>query len=224
MPQQINLYSPILLTPKRYFSALAMGQALAAFTAALLALSAWSAFRTVTLRRDLQSTTQAQQGERQRLKNALANQPVATSPAALEQELATENRLLAERQKMLAELSRGLVTEGRSHSAWLRLLAQTVPAPVWLTEVTLGDGRVELAGATLQPDALRPWLAKLGAHPLAAGRGFSALKLERSEAGGAPGVPGAAGAETWVFQVANGGVLAAPAAGAVPGVSMGASR
>jgi len=170
MPQQINLYSPILLTPKRYFSALAMSQALAAFTAALLALSGWSAYRTATLRHDLQATTQAQEGEHQRLKSALAQQPAATSPAALEQELAAEVRLLAERQKMLAELSRGLVTAGRSHSAWLRLLAQTVPAPVWLTEVTLSDGRVELAGATLQPDALRPWLERLGAHPLAAGR------------------------------------------------------
>jgi Tfp pilus assembly protein PilN len=219
MPQQINLYSPILLTPKRYFSALAMSQALAVFTAALLVLSAWSTFRTATLRRDLQSSTQAQDNERQRLKAALATLPAVTSPAALEQELAAERRLLAERQQMLAELSRGLVTEGRSHSAWLRLLAQTVPAPVWLTEVKLAENRVELTGATLQPDALRPWLARLGAHPLAAGRSFTALKVERHEAGGAPGTATNAATETWVFQVASGATVAAQATRPEPGAS-----
>jgi Tfp pilus assembly protein PilN len=216
MPQQINLYSPILLTPKRYFSALAMGQAMAVFTAALLALSAWTAFRTASLRSDLQSTTQAQDGERERLKIALSKQPAAASPAALEQELAAESRLLAERQRALAELSRGLVTDGRSHSAWLRLLAQTVPAPVWLTEVKLSEGRVDLAGATLQPDALRPWLARLGAHPLAAGRGFNALKVERAEADSQPAT---GAAETWIFQVASGGSVAVQGAGAVTGAT-----
>ena len=219
MPQQINLYSPILLTPKRYFSALAMGQALAVFTAALLVLSAWSAFRTATLQRDLQSSTQAQDSERQRLKAALATLPAVTSPAALEQELAAERRLLAERQQMLAELSRGLVTEGRSHSAWLRLLAQTVPAPVWLTEVKLAENRVELTGATLQPDALRPWLARLGAHPLAAGRSFTALKVERQDAGGASGTAATTATETWVFQVASGSAVVAQATRSEPGAS-----
>ena len=219
MPQQINLYSPILLTPKRYFSALAMGQALAVFTAALLVLSAWSAFRTATLQRDLQSSTQAQDSERQRLKAALATLPAVTSPAALEQELAAERRLLAERQQMLAELSRGLVTEGRSHSAWLRLLAQTVPAPVWLTEVKLAENRVELTGATLQPDALRPWLARLGAHPLAAGRSFTALKVERQDAGAASGTAATTATETWVFQVASGSTVVAQATRSESGAS-----
>ena len=117
---------------------------------------------------------------------------------------------------MLAELSRGLVTDGRSHSAWLRLLAQTVPAPVWLTEVKLAENRVELTGATLQPDALRPWLARLGAHPLAAGRSFTALKVERQDAGAASGT---AATETWVFQVASGSTVVAQATRSEPGAS-----
>jgi Tfp pilus assembly protein PilN len=204
MPQQINLYSPILLTPKRYFSATTMVQGLGVFAACLAALSAWSVFSTAALRRDLQSATQSHAAERQRLNQTLAQRPAPSSPAALEQELAAEQKLLGERQQLLAEISRGVATPERSHSAWLRLLAATVPAPVWLTDVKLSDGRIELAGATLQPDALRPWLARLAAHPLAEGHSFTAVKVERSEPGAGAGT---AAAERWVFQVAGGAAL-----------------
>ena len=46
MAQQINLYSPILLAPRRYFSALAMVQSLAVLAVGLLALSLWSVNHT----------------------------------------------------------------------------------------------------------------------------------------------------------------------------------
>ncbi len=41
MPQQINLLTPILLTPKRYFSALALLQATGLLVAAGLAAALW---------------------------------------------------------------------------------------------------------------------------------------------------------------------------------------
>ena len=199
MAQQINLFSPILLTPKRYFSALAMAQALALFGVGLVGLCAWTVSSSSTLQRDLQSATQLNQAEHLRLTAVLAGQPAATagSATATQQELAQAEKQLAGRHRLLADLKRGLASEGHSHSAWLRLLAQTVPAPVWLTEVRLVEGRVELAGMTQQPEALRPWLAKLSAHPLAGGLPFAAVRLEHSEAQG--------GAELWAFHVAGGG-------------------
>jgi Tfp pilus assembly protein PilN len=196
MAQQINLHSPILLAPKRYFSALAMVQALAALAVGLAGLCAWTLNSTQTLKRDLQSASAAHGAERQRLSGMLAQRPARASDSAILQEVAAEERLLAERRRQRDGLMQGLALEGRSHSAWLRLLAQTVPGPVWLTEVKLGDKGVQISGQTRQPEALRPWLATLSGHPLAGGHAFAAVQVERGTA--------ASGNELWSFQVAGG--------------------
>jgi Tfp pilus assembly protein PilN len=199
MPQQINLHSPILLAPKRYFSALAMLQAGTAFAVGLLALCAWTLHSTQALRRDLASAGAAHAAEQQRLAAALAAHPAAGDDSALRQELAAEEALLARRMRQRDALVQGLARDGQSHSAWLTLLAQTAPAAVWLTEVKLGARGVQVSGSTRQPESLRPWLQALSTHPMAAGHGFAALQVERSTSDG--------GAELWNFQVAG----AAPA-------------
>ena len=81
-------------------------------------------------------------------------------------------------------------------SVVLRLLAQTLPASMWLTEVRLTEGRIELSGQTQQPEALRPWLDRLRTEPALAGQSLQALKVERS-------VVSTGVAETWDFRVVN---------------------
>ena len=61
----------------------------------------------------------------------------------------------------------------------MRLLAQTVPPPVWLDELRWSAGRMELEGKTLQPDALQPWVQQLSKHALLQGQQLSAVKVER---------------------------------------------
>lgn len=196
MAQQINLHSPILLAPKRYFSALAMVQALSALAVGLTGLCAWTLHSTQTLRRDLLSASAAHDMERQRLSSALAQRAAPAADSAVLQEVALEEKLLAQRLRLRDGLTQGLAREGHSHSAWLRLLAQTVPGAVWLTEVKLGDKGVQISGQTRQPEALRPWLQTLSGHQLAGGHSFAALQVERGTA--------ASGSELWSFQVAGG--------------------
>ena len=205
MAQQINLFSPILLAPKRYFSAVAMLQALVVFCIVLAALCAWILSSSAALRRDLQSTDLAQAGERERLTKAMAAQPAA-SGAALEQELVLAQQALASRRALLEALSQGRLVEGRSHAAMLRMVAHTVPASVWLTDIRLVEGRLELNGMTMQPEALRPWLAQLAQHPLTAVQRLAAMKLERV----ATSTPAPAGASplpvsapVWSFQLVS---------------------
>lgn len=215
MAQQVNLYSPILLAPKRYFSALAMLQALAVLAAGLAGLSLWSVSHTQGLKRDLASASAADSAEQQRLRVALAARPAlsqtATNFSALEQELAQARKQLAEREALLASIAAPAPGSGISRSALLRVLAQTLPASAWLTEVTLEGGRVDIAGATLQPEALRPWLDRLSAHPALAGQTLEAVKVERRDANVG------AGPETWSFRVVSGRGSSTPTAPSAPG-------
>ena len=210
MAQQINLYSPILMAPRRYFSALTMLQALGFYAVLLILLCAWAVGSTTALRREVQASSRSQIFERDRLAQTLAQRaPKATSGPALEQELAQLQAALEQQRRQIDELARGRVAEGHSHAAVLKLVAQTVPAPVWLTELRLLEGRLELTGMTLQPQALNPWLAELADDPRTAGQRLAAVKLERRVS---PEVP--PGVEAWSFNL----VSTAPGAGpASPG-------
>lgn len=204
MAQQINLYNPILLAQRRYFSARAMAHAILVFAVLLALACAWVLASAAMLRRELQGSTQAQASERQRLTQALAAEPAA-SGAALEQELAQAQLAVARQRALLDELSRGRLLEGRSHAAMLRMVAQTVPPSVWLTDIRLVEDRLELGGLALQPDALRPWLTRLAQHPLLADQRLAAVKLERVTAGAGAGA-GAMGSmlpgtTAWSFQL-----------------------
>lgn len=85
-------------------------------------------------------------------------------------------------QNQLQELQRGLLVQGAGHSARLSLLAKTIPASVWLTQVKLDTHTFELTGATLEPAALHTWLETLAAEPLLKNQNLNAIKLERISA------------------------------------------
>ena len=197
MAQQVNLFSPILLTPKRYFSALAIVQALGLLGAGLAAFAVWSTVSTARLQADFASTRSANEAEKARLTAELARRPVTPQDAAaLEQQLAQARSTLAERRQVLDALDGQRSGTGPGHAELLRLLAQSAPAPLWLTEVKRSEGRLEIAGMTLQPEVLQPWLARLADHPLLAGQSLRAVKVERSD-------DPAVDAEAWRFRVVS---------------------
>jgi Tfp pilus assembly protein PilN len=180
MAQQINLYSPILLQPKRYFSALAMLQALAALLLGLLALGAWVETATAQQRRELATTTTAQSADRQRLQAELGAKPAAPKDtSALEQELVQTRQAVQDRQRLLSDLATPGSTNSRA--ALLRVIAQTAPEKLWLTEVRLAEGRLELAGISLQPEQLRPWFALLLSQPAMQGLALRTVVVEAAE-------------------------------------------
>jgi Tfp pilus assembly protein PilN len=204
MSQQINLYSPILLTPRRHFSARALVQALGVLVLGLGALAAWSTYSTLRVTAGLEAVRAANTQEQAQLTAALARRPAAAKDThALEQQLAQARGALADRRALLDALDPRHGGAGTGHGELLRLLAETIPDTVWLTEVKRAGGRLELAGVTLRPEALQPWLARLSAHPLTAGAPLRAVKVERSD-------DASAGAEAWTFRLVNGGAAGDP--------------
>jgi Tfp pilus assembly protein PilN len=181
MSQQINLYRPVLLATHRHFSARTIAQSLAVVVAGTLATCAWASFQRAALDSELQALSQQHAAERQSLQKAIAANPAAAvQTTSLAQSLQAQKRLVGERERTLAELMRGRIVDGRSHSARLRLVARTVPASAWLDEIALQDGRLSLSGRTLDPAALKPWIAALSDEPLLAGQALSTLKVEQA--------------------------------------------
>lgn len=200
MAHQINLYNPILLAPRRHFSAAAMARALAVLVVGLVALCGWLGLRGSQLSRLLDETHRFQQTERQQLEKSLAGRKVLPGDvAALTQEVAREQQTLATLRARRDAAQRGLVREGRSPAALLRLVAATVPPQAWLAEVQVDDGQIAVRGYTLQPEALKPWTAALAAHPLTAAQQLGVARIERQSPD--PAQRGAA--ERWEFRIAG---------------------
>ncbi len=166
MAQQINLLTPILLKPRRHFTATAMAQALALILIGSLVLAAWISSRAEQRRSEFQQNLQALQAEQAALNRSLTSLPGATDLKAIEAQIATLKQQQQSQAELLQSLSTGHQPQGRRHSDLLALLAGSVPASVWLQSLRWQSGQLELSGGTLDPAALRSWLAQLQSQAL----------------------------------------------------------
>lgn len=184
MAQQINLLTPILLTPKRVFSALTLLQATGLMLVIGLVITLWLQWQDRQAEKLHQAMLVQLATERQSLAAAQASLPAPMDSTALQQQLQAIEAGNVDRRLLLQTLGAEGAHVGH-HSDLLALVARTLPESVWLNEVRYAPGRLELVGGTLNTAALRPWLGQLAQHPLLAGQDLAALRVER------PGVPGA---------------------------------
>ena len=186
MPQQINLCTPILLTQKRYFSALAMVQALALFMVVGGGLAAYWIWSLKAASQGFRQTLAAHAVETANLKAAIQARKAVALPVdpALVQMLQTRRLDELRREKILFELRRGLFRPGWGHSARLQLVAQSIPSQVWVTDIRTDEGQIDVSGFTLEPAALNDWVSKLAENPLMQGQALANIKVERVGSGG----------------------------------------
>lgn len=180
MAQQINLCAPILLTQKKYFSAHTMAVSLGVFVLLGGLLTAAWAWNLQNAARQYQSTMEAQAHEMENLQAALARRKAAAQPVdtGLGQQLDARQQQLAQRRALLAALQEGALVPGNAYSDHLRFLASTVPAPVWVTGVSLAADKFQVAGFTLEPAALNEWVARMATHPLLQGLQLSDVQVK----------------------------------------------
>jgi len=224
MAQQINLLTPILLAPKRYFSALTLVQATGLLLAVGLGTALWLQQRDRRAEIEHQALLAQYATERQQLTVARAGLPVPLDGAAAQQQLLPLQTGNDERRALLQALgAEGGARPGQRHSDLLALIARSLPEAAWLGELRYAPGRVEFVGGTLDTAVLRPWLGQLAGHPLLAGQALSALRVERL---GAPGTAvdsnpllsgtspvARAGLPVWAFRVVSAPAQAASEAG-----------
>ncbi len=207
MPQQINLCTPILLTQKRYFSAHTMAFALGVFVVlggVLCALWVWNLNQAVET---IQQSLAAQKREVETLQAAIQRSRANAAPVdpALLAMLQDRRNTLAQREKLKQALAEGVFRPGWGHSDRLTWVARSIPAPVWITSVSMDGSRFEVAGFTLEPSALNEWVDKLAASPLMQGLKLATVKVESATVApvAAPGAVGAPARSTWSFHLVS---------------------
>jgi len=179
MPQQINLFTPILLTQRRYFSAQAILQALSVLVFFGGGLYTYWIWELGTASEKLKKTLALESRELESLHLVIKQNQVGGSAAsiALAQVQAQRTELLRV-EKILAALQQGLIRPGKGYAARLELLAQTIPANVWITKLSTDERQLEISGFTFEPSLLETWIDRLALNPLLKGQTLQAVKVK----------------------------------------------
>ena len=219
MSQQINLFNPIFRKQKKYFSSVAMLQALALIWLACVAFSVESMLRTRSLQAQL-GATEAQLASKQ---HKLADYRVQFAPRkksdTLPVEIAEAQRELTMLTSAAATIQRGGFGDTRGFSGYFKAFAHQHVEGLWLTDISIAGGgaQIGMRGKTLDAELVPQYIRRLGTEPFMQGKAFSSLEIERPAAaliaaGGAQ--PVAVGPSYLMFSLQS--------AGAAPKVAVGA--
>jgi MSHA biogenesis protein MshI len=178
-PQEINLFIQIKVAQKRYFLAPAMLKSLSFL---LLLGGFWSSDWLSSMETEFDLVKQSmamQSSEIVSVQGAIElRKKYDKARSELVQELEASRRELLQEEQAVRQRHQGLLRPGWGHAARLRLVAQSIPAQVWVTAMSANQGKFNIEGFTLEPAALSQWAAALSASPLLQGQKLSNVNLD----------------------------------------------
>jgi len=182
--QQINLFNPHFLEQKKYFSALAMTQALGLLVLGMAAFYGFAFWQDRNLARQFAESGRAYEQQKQQFAKVTAELSPGKREGQLDQDLQSTETLIAARRALLRELKAGGNTAG--YSEYLRAFARQTVQGLWLTGIQIAEGGAQLtmSGRALQADLVPVLIGRLKQESVLRGRPLEALAITRSGAAG----------------------------------------
>lgn len=182
MAQQINLFSPLFLRKRKYFSALTMVQALALLLGGILAFYGYIVYETRQLQRvasDASAQLAAQSANVAKMAKEYSPQGRSR---VLEDEAARLGARLKQREEILAQLRTGL-GNADGFARYLTAFARQTTPGIWITAISLGGDESELAltGRAVHADLIPGYLRVLNKEEVMRGRRIGQLRLTARE-------------------------------------------
>lgn len=180
MTQQINLFNPIFLRQKKYFSTVTILQALALLLVGALSFYAYAYYQTNRLAKDVEETGRRLDQEQKRLASLSGDLGPRKISKELEQQFKELDRQFRDRQEILGIQTSSLGEGSRGFSEYLKAFARQSVNGLWLTSFSIRDGgsRLTLGGRTLRPDLVPDYLKRLGKERVMQGQSFSSLDMQ----------------------------------------------
>jgi Tfp pilus assembly protein PilN len=192
MSQQINLFNPVFLAQKKYFSALAMSQALGSVLVALILLQVFAARQTGGLQDLLEGSAREATQRREQLVTVSRQFSDKGTSKQLEEEIARVEAQLRTRGDLFEQIKTSVGGDVGGFTEYLRALARRTTPGVWLTGIEISGKTRELVvtGRALSSELVPAYVRSLSGEPVFAGRSLSALQISaREEPAPEPGSP-----------------------------------
>ncbi len=188
MSQQLNLFNPVFLRQRKYFSARTMVQALAIVVVVLVGLYAFERVQVARIGARLAEAERQFNEAQQQLTQYGADARRAPS-RLLDDEIARTEAQVKAQEELLENLASGALGNTAGFSGYLTALARQSLAGVWLTGFAASgaDGPLAIQGRLLRPELLPAYIRRLNREEALRGRAFSEVKLVAREEKPAPG-------------------------------------
>ncbi|KAF3998991.1 PilN domain-containing protein [Glaciimonas immobilis] len=179
MSQQINLFNPLFLKQKKYFSAVAMVQALGLILLGALCISTFSDYEFSSIRNDEVTSTAQVNVVQAELTKVSAQYVPNQKDQLLADRITKANLEIKFLQQASETLNRGDFGNTLGYSAYLLAFSRQIVDGVWLSGFSIvGAGaEMDLRGLALRPELVPTYIDKLKNEPIMQGKTFSTLEM-----------------------------------------------
>ncbi|MEI7841644.1 MAG: fimbrial assembly protein [Gallionellaceae bacterium] len=181
MSQQINLFNPIFLKQRKYFSVLAMLQAFALIMVGSAVFYGYAVYQVQLLEKQSLETSKRYAAEQVRFANFSNEFSPQKSTLMLQNELKQLETEAAAQKDVLDTLKTGVIGNTEGYSEYMRAFARQAISGLWLTGFDIeGDGaQMSLQGGVLTPQLVPSYIQRLNKEKVMRGKTFSFLKMQQ---------------------------------------------
>lgn len=181
MSQQINLFNPIFMKQRKYFSLLTMLQALVLIVAGSLLFYGYAIYQVGELRRQSEQSTKRYNTEEVRLARFTAEFSPQQANQALQEEVRRMEKQVADQAELIGIIKSGAVGNTTGYSEYMRAFSRQIVQGLWLTgfRVTGDATQISLSGAVLSPELLPAYIQRLGKESIMQGKTFATLQMQQ---------------------------------------------
>lgn len=191
MSQQINLFNPIFMKQKKYFSALTMLQALGLIVVGAALFYWYALYQVGQLGKQYDESNRRYAAEQNRLARYSVGYSPQKSRQLLDQQLQKLETQAAVQQELIGALKNGAIGNTTGYSEYMRAFARQVVPGLWLTGFDIeGDGtQISLSGGVLDPGLVPVYIQRLDREKIMQGKSFAALQMQQPRAEGGKAAP-----------------------------------
>jgi len=181
MSQQINLFNPIFMKRRKYFSLLAMLQALGMIIAGSLFFYGYAIDQVGQLKKQSEESNKRYNAEEARLIRLTAEFSPQQADQALQNEVRRLEKQLADQAELIGVIKSGAVGNTTGYSEYMRAFSRQVVQGLWLTGFrVVGDAtQISLSGAVLSPELLPAYIQRLSKEDIMQGKTFATLQMQQ---------------------------------------------
>lgn len=180
MSQQINLFNPIFLKQKKFFSALALAQIFGLVLLGAVLLALYATFQAAELKRNAEVVTAQLRIAEAQATRVRAEAVAPVRDKALEETLVKLEAEIKGRQQIVEILQKSDFGNTKGYSAYLVAFARQIPAGLWLTgfDINAGGNEIGLQGRTLKPELVPQYVNQLTHESIMQGKSFATLEMQ----------------------------------------------
>jgi hypothetical protein len=181
MSQQINLFNPVFMKQKKYFSAVTMLQALGLIVVGSVFFYAYALYQVSQLSRQADEMNKRYAAEQAKLVSFGNEFSLQHSQQMLDAELKRLEAQAEAQDLVLNALKSGVIGNTEGYSEYLRAFARQSVNGLWITAFDIvGDGsQMSLSGDVLNPQLVPAYIRRLGREKIMQGKTFSTLQMQQ---------------------------------------------